>query len=552
MDIAEKFLPLITLAKSRAQRLELLENDNLRLAGMFKNKHPKEYVLFLAFLSAWENLPYFKAEITRRSAARKRDAEAEALRLEAFERLNKAEMEGKPVVREGHPMSMARDFREQEMPHLVHFNGEFFEHQSNRYKATEHAMARSRVARWMELAVNEETGNPILVNKRTVDDVVDSLRSLTVVSSVDVSPPIWLEPLPGDPEPNGLVACTNGLVHVESGVLMPSTPRLFNLNAVEYEYDDPAFVLPAYQWLKFLESIWPEAEGGAASKALLQEWFGLMLTTDTRYQKILLLLGPGRSGKGTIVRTLTRLIGEANVADTSLNQIGREFGRQNLIGKQMMVVSDMRLGSGTDVGATTETLLNISGEDRRSVPRKFLPDWTGGLHARIMLVGNLKLTLPDQSGALAMRYLPLILTKEFVGREDLDLGDKLKEESTAILLWALEGLRRLRARGHFVQTEAGTNLLKDIRKHASPLRIFLAERCVIGREQAVEKATLFEAYEEWAADEAVRDTHDLATFARELFAASGDVIGNGRPTMPDGSRPRVFTGVALKPEYALA
>jgi putative DNA primase/helicase len=38
----------------------------------------------------------------------------------------------------------------------------------------------------------------------------------------------------------------------------------------------------------------------------LQEWCGYCLTTDTRQQKIFLVVGPKRSGKGTIARVLTK------------------------------------------------------------------------------------------------------------------------------------------------------------------------------------------------------------------------------------------------------
>ena len=40
---------------------------------------------------------------------------------------------------------------------------------------------------------------------------------------------------------------------------------------------------------------------------------GYLLTSDTRLQKILILVGPKRSGKGTIARVIRGLIGDENV-----------------------------------------------------------------------------------------------------------------------------------------------------------------------------------------------------------------------------------------------
>lgn len=47
----------------------------------------------------------------------------------------------------------------------------------------------------------------------------------------------------------------------------------------------------------------------AQSIDTLSEWFGYSLLPDTRHHKLLMLIGPPRSGKGTIARVLRGLIG---------------------------------------------------------------------------------------------------------------------------------------------------------------------------------------------------------------------------------------------------
>ena len=46
--------------------------------------------------------------------------------------------------------------------------------------------------------------------------------------------------------------------------------------------------------------------------------FGLCLTGDTSHQKAFLIVGPKRSGKGTIARVLNRLVGAANTVTPTL------------------------------------------------------------------------------------------------------------------------------------------------------------------------------------------------------------------------------------------
>ena len=51
-------------------------------------------------------------------------------------------------------------------------------------------------------------------------------------------------------------------------------------------------------WLKFLDEI---CEGDKEQTDTLQEVFGYTLTSDISQEKAFLLIGPNRSGKGTLV-----------------------------------------------------------------------------------------------------------------------------------------------------------------------------------------------------------------------------------------------------------
>jgi len=50
----------------------------------------------------------------------------------------------------------------------------------------------------------------------------------------------------------------------------------------------------------------------------LQDWFGYCLLPDTSQQKIFMIHGPKRSGKGTIARVLTSLVGIRNACAPTL------------------------------------------------------------------------------------------------------------------------------------------------------------------------------------------------------------------------------------------
>lgn len=97
---------------------------------------------------------------------------------------------------------------------------------------------------------------------------------------------------------------------------------------------------------------------------------GYVLSGETRQQKIFMLVGPPRSGKGTIGRVLTGLLGAHNVAAPTLAGITQNFGLQGLIGKPLALISDARLSNKADGTVAVERLLSVSGEDAITVDRR--------------------------------------------------------------------------------------------------------------------------------------------------------------------------------------
>ena len=176
---------------------------------------------------------------------------------------------------------------------------------------------------------------------------------------------------------------------------------------------------------------------------------GLMLTPDTSYHKVFMLVGPRRSGKSTIIRVLTALLGRDSVATPKLHDLAQDFRLAPLIDKRVACITDARIGPRTDVHALAERLLSISGEDEQQIDRKYRSPWQGKLHVRFLISTNELPRIADASGALASRFVLLTLRNSFLDREDLQLTEKLLTELPGILNAALMGLDRLRSRGNF-------------------------------------------------------------------------------------------------------
>jgi putative DNA primase/helicase len=259
---------------------------------------------------------------------------------------------------------------------------------------------------------------------------------------------------------------------------------------------------------------------------------------------LLLLVGPRRSGKGTIARVMRAVVGEANVAGPTLASLSTNFGLWPLLGKTLAIVSDARLSGRTDQAIVVERLLSITGEDALTVDRKHQEPVTGKLLTRLMILTNELPRLGDASGALSGRMIVLRMSESFYGREDIALTDKLLAERPGILLWAIEGWRRLRERGHFVQPAGGDDLRQQMEDVASPVGAFVRECCEIGTASQVEIEAIYRAWRSWCEREGRNEPGTQQTFGRELRAAVPQI--RRRQGREGDDRYRFYEGIALR------
>lgn len=193
---------------------------------------------------------------------------------------------------------------------LHHQNGNFYAWQSSHYTELAAEEMRERLYRFLDGAKRYSGDGELIPFDPTKNKVANVLEATAAEAQLArrIRPPAWL----GDgtnPPAAEVIACSNVLLHLPTRDTLAHAPDFFTLNALDFAYDakapDPA------EWKKFLASIWPDDQEAIDT---LQEAFGLFLTGDTRHQKAILVVGPKRSGKGTIARVLTDLLGAATVA----------------------------------------------------------------------------------------------------------------------------------------------------------------------------------------------------------------------------------------------
>ena len=383
------------------------------------------------------------------------------------------------------------------------------------------------------------------VSTATVGNILLQVQAQSMLMG-DREPPRWLNGGETWPADEVLVA-RNGLFHLPSIVdgktlwrLEPS-PRFFATAALDYDVDldGPR----PDEWFRFLDSAWGDDPGAIG---LLQQWLGYLLTPDTRQHKVLFLIGPKRSGKGTIARVTRALIGAKNVCGPTLAGLAGQFGLWSLVGKSLAIISDARLSGRSDKAMVVERLLSVSGEDAIDVDRKCIePLRSVKLSTRFMLLSNETPRLVDASGALASRMMFLRMDRSWYGNEDHGLTDRLLAELPSILQWAMRGWQELRDQGRFVVPESGRQLAEEMEELGSPVTAFVRDECVVGPEHEVSRANLHEAFTNWAKENGKKGITDSAGFGRDLRAAVPDIT-DGKHRVFD-KLARFYRGIGLKP-----
>jgi putative DNA primase/helicase len=452
------------------------------------------------------------------------------------------------IISPSAPMTVAGTFLnhvygDERYPRLVRHRGVFYQWNGTAWSEIGEEPIRAKIYDFLAKCFRsgEKGLDPIHPNIKLVNEVLAALKAVALIGD-EVEPPVWLG---GDerPSPNEIVVFQNGLLHLPTLDLIPPTPDFFTLSALGVEWDPNA--PEPKRFLAFLKQLWPDDQ---ESINTLQKIFGYLLTRGTKLQKAFMLVGPPRSGKGTIGRVLTALVGKQNVTSPTLSTLSGRFGRASLIDKLIAIIGDARVGRDTDPVAIAEHILSITGEDAVTIERKNKDDWIGRLSVRFVVLCTEVPQMADDSAGIADRFIILQLVKSFLGQEDLDLTDGLLRELGSIAVWSVAGWHALfgdKGSGTIAQPESAQGHVDDIKDLASSIKHYLDERCEFGPDYHVEKAVLYKDHCSWREAQGLKAIAQ-AVFGRKLRTAFPGLAYYHPDSEQGRGRPKHYLGLRLR------
>lgn len=305
-----------------------------------------------------------------------------------------------------------------------------------------------------------------------------------------------------------LLAVKNGVVNLKTGTLRAGKPRDFIKTAAPTEWK--GLNEPCPVWDKFISDIFGNDE---QLISFIQRLLGYGITGLAILHIFIILWGLGRNGKGTLLESLRKVLGDFTLKMESELLLEQKYARQaGAPNSSVLGLRGRRIawGSETSDGKRLNTgkLKELVGGDTLNARPVF-----GKHHIQfspshlLLLLTNSKPAAPASDYALWQRVHLIPFERAFVdnpkapneSKADPYLGDKLKAEASGILAWLV--------RGCLIWQREGLNppnivraATEDYRKDKDTLGHFIDERCILGDSLNVRAKIFYEKYRAWATE----------------------------------------------------
>jgi putative DNA primase/helicase len=305
---------------------------------------------------------------------------------------------------------------------LCYSMGQWMEYKDGVWRPVDTIMVEKR---GVDITLAVEATGLIEYNWGTAVQVNNTVQRLVAKPS-----DIW------DRDPNKL-ALTNGTLDLDTLELRPHDPLDYATSGVPHAYDRDA-VGP--NWDRLIEYL--RAHLGEDVVDFLQEYYGYCLTAETGAELMLFLKGPRGSGKSTLSEGIQAMLGPDMFLSRSLAGLQERFGRADLIGKRLVVSTEMSQLKLLE----TEMIDNIISGEPITMERKNRDPFTYRPIAKLIQASNYLPQVPNTNAGI-YRRLKVVEFPALQAKKDESLKLGIRNEGAHVLNWSLEGLRRLRERG---------------------------------------------------------------------------------------------------------
>lgn len=321
---------------------------------------------------------------------------------------------------------------------------------------------------------------------------------------------------------HGYLPLNNGMLHLETSELIPHNPYFKNTYCLPHDYD------PNADCPEFLNWLTTQALNNPEDLIIIQAFFYATLT-GMGVQKFLELIGRPRSGKGTLMRVLTTLMGAKNSANVELEYLEKErFILAKVIDKRLIAISETE----PDNKRKITRFLALIGRDPQTIEEKNKPiaDKDKTFQGLVLFASNYPIEGNDPAKALDTRRITVHMDNVLDNEDKREplceeiqgkMTGKFVKEMSGILNWALSidyrkaKLILLNPESHVKNYK--NQVLEDELGKTDLLPLFLENCCVIDPNGKVLASELFQEFTKFYQKETGQITYPFKT-AQNLMA----------------------------------
>jgi len=329
-----------------------------------------------------------------------------------------------------------------------------------------------------------------------------------------------------------LLPVKNGVLNVEAMELESYCEKnRFNWQ-LPYEYHADAKMGTIKQWL------W-DASGHDLEAINIIRAFSKVALLGGDVQKFLEVIGYGGTGKGTLIRLLTALIGDKNHAVTDLKELeNNRFETAKFYGKRLIFISDS-----SRYGGELATLKALTGGDVIRLERKNQQQTDGFIfNGAVIIAANESIQSSDYTSGLARRRVSVAFNRRVTDEEKKKwqavggIEKRMEEELPGLLNWvlamsddelmqAIGGINRHLSRSqleHVIETNKLAKWLDEnlILQADSILYIGKSRKTISQYDSTESKKWIYPNYENWCEGEAIHAL-SLSRFGSNLIDLCG-------------------------------
>lgn len=315
-----------------------------------------------------------------------------------------------------------------------------------------------------------------------------------------------------------LINFKNGMYDIENNVMLPHSPEHLSTIQINYDYNknnktDINDTLFGHLLRTSLND---------DSIELLQEIFGYCLSLNMEIQKFFIFNGKGSNGKSQVLNVLKALFPSNFVSSLELKHMQDDVRVYNLFNKFLNICSDIS----SEYIEDDSIIKRATGEDYIQCNPKYRDGFDFECRAKMLFSCNELPNVSDKTFGFLRRLVIIPFDKQINSKDKItSIAKKItKDKNTmeSIIIWAIEGLQRVRTNNW----ELGqSNRIKKIKREYelsnNSVKNFINEFCVTEIKDSFIPVTEFKTlYKLWC------ETEDISKLGNKNIESTLKSIGD--------------------------